>query len=182
MVRLTGVRAEALSAEEAERAVRLRLTHEERARSRLATVVADGTAVAVLLPRGTVLCDGAVLEGEDGALAVVEAAPQPVLRVTAESPLALLRVVYHLANRHVAAQLAADAVLIEPDPVLERMLLALGARVERMEAPFEPEVGAYHAHGAHAHGVDAEDAAAGAVGEALSIAAHRRQPLGPSAR
>ncbi|MCE2968723.1 MAG: urease accessory protein UreE [Burkholderiales bacterium] len=178
MLRLTTVRAEAPTAEELAGAPRLRLTHEERVRSRLATVLADGTAVAILLPRGSLLRDGTVLAGDDGALAVVEAAPQPVARIAAASALDLLRATYHLANRHVPVQLAVDHLLIEPDPVLERMLAALGARIEHLDAPFDPEAGADHAHGAHAHGVDAEDVAAGAIGEALSIAAHRAERRG----
>jgi len=178
MLRLTAIQAEPLSAAQVRHAPRLRLTHEERARSRLATMLADGTAVALLLPRGSVLRNGTVLAGDDGALAVVEAAPQPVARVTAATALDLLRATYHLANRHVPVQLAVDHLLIEPDPVLERMLVAFGARIEHLAAPFDPEAGAYHAHGAHAHGVDAEDAAAGALGERLSIEAHRAERRG----
>jgi urease accessory protein len=175
----SALREAPLTAAEAPRALRLALTHEERARSRLAAMLPDGTAVALRLPRGTLLRDGALLQSEDGALLLVEAAAQPLTRISAESPLALLRAVYHLANRHVPAQLAEDGVLIERDPVLERMLAALGAKVEHIEAPFEPEAGAYqahaahHTHGAQAHGGEDEDAAAGAIGEALSIAAHR---------
>lgn len=150
---------------------RVRLTFDERCRSRLATMTDDGIAVAITLPRGTVLRDGAVLEGDDGASVVVEAAPQPLARVTAATPLQLLRVVYHLANRHVPAQIAESGVLIERDPVLERLATGLGARVEHVTLAFEPEGGAYHEAG-HAHGVDADDRTR-SVGEELSIAAHR---------
>jgi urease accessory protein len=100
--------------------------------------------------------------------------------VTAGSPLALMRAVYHLANRHVAAQLAADHVLIERDPVLASMLVGLGAQVELVEAPFAPESGAYaggHGHG-HGHGhahCDEIDEVSATVGEQLSIAAHARR-------
>jgi urease accessory protein len=156
------------------RAVRLRLRHDERARSRLAAMTVDGQAAAVVLPRGTVLADGTFLAGDDGALALVEAAPQALARISAASPLALLRAVYHLANRHVAAQLTADAVLIERDAVLEAMLASHGAQIEHVEAPFEPEAGAYH--GGHGHALHDDDAAGSAsIGEQLSIAAHARR-------
>src|SRR5512134_2419766 len=127
----------------------LRLGYDERAKSRLAAHCSDGTAVAILLPRGTVMLDGTLLAADDGAVVRVVAAAQPVLRITADTPLALLRAVYHLANRHVPAKIAADHVLIEPDPVLERLLASLGARVEPLQAPFDPEPGAY---GGHSHG------------------------------
>lgn len=183
MITLTHVLDRPLSAAEAAAALRLRLTHDERARSRLAAMSVDGRAVAIVLrdhPRGVALADGCVLAGDDGALAIVEAAAQPLARVTAGSPLALMRAVYHLANRHVAAQLAADHVLIERDPVLASMLVGLGAQVELVEAPFAPESGAYaggHGHG-HGHGhahCDEIDEVSATVGEQLSIAAHARR-------
>jgi urease accessory protein len=120
-----------------------------------------------------------VLEGEGGALVLIEAAPQPLARVCAETPLQLLRIVYHLANRHVPAQIEESAVLIERDPVLERMIASLGARIEHVEQPFEPEAGAYHEGGhAHSHGIEPDDPAR-TIGEELSIAAHRARGGAP---
>jgi urease accessory protein len=173
MLRLTSIAAEPPDAEQLRDAPRLRLTYQQRVRSRLAAVLPNGEAVAILLPRGSMLRDGAVLAGVDGARVVVEAAAEPLARITAPSPDGLMRAVYHLANRHVPAQLAAACALIERDPVLERMLSGLGASVEHVEAVFEPESGAYdgHAHGA-SHG-DTDDEASATVGEQLSIAAHR---------
>ncbi len=162
----------------------LRLAFDERAKSRLAAMFDDGTAAAIVLPRGTVLRDHTWLMAETGEFARIEAAPQPVARVTAGSPLQLLRAVYHLANRHVPAQISMDVLLIERDAVLERMLASLGASVEHAELPFEPEAGAYdgehrHAH-SHAHAA-AIDETSRSLGEELSIAAHRaRAACGPS--
>jgi len=181
MIRLTRVIDRTLAADEAARAVRLRLTYDERVKTRLATMSVDGQAVAILLAdakRGSVLRDGDVLAGDGDVLAIVEAAPQPVARVTADTPLALLRATYHLANRHVPAQLSADAVLIERDPVLEAMLRGLGAHVAHVEAPFDPEGGAYdgsHHHHGPSHREEVDEVSA-TVGEQLSIAAHARRP------
>jgi urease accessory protein len=178
MLRFTRIHDAPLEAAQAAGAVRLRLTYDERVKGRLATMSIDGRAVVILLQdhrRGSVMRDGTVLAGGDGLLAVVEAAPQPVARVTAESPLLLLRATYHLANRHVPAQLAPDAVVIERDPVLEAMLRGLGARIEQVEAPFDPEGGAYdvnHPHHEHSHREEVDDVSA-TVGEQLSIAAHQ---------
>jgi urease accessory protein len=184
MLRFDRIVDSPLAPDQAARAVRLRLTYDERVKTRLATMTAQGQAVAIMLAeakRGTVLRHGTVLAG-DHDVAIVEAAAQPVARVTADAPLVLLRAVYHLANRHVPAQLALDHVLIERDPVLESMLRGLGAHVEHIEAPFDPEGGAYHAHGAHgdehahaAHGhCDEIDAVSATIGEQLSIAAHAK--------
>jgi urease accessory protein len=181
MLRITGFASEALSPEQARATMHLRLTFHERSRSRLATMAPDGQAVAITLPRGSVMRNGAVLAGDDGARLVVDAVPEPVTRVTAASTFDLMRAVYHLANRHVPAQLGADHVLIEPDPVLERMLVGLGSRIERVEAPFDPEAGAYegYAHAHHAAHRDEVDEVSATVGEQLSIAAHRARGGGP---
>ena len=129
------------------------LDYDHRVKSRLAARCTDGTEVALLLERGTVLRDGDLLAGDDDVLVRVEAAPQPLARVRASTTIDLLRAVYHLANRHVPAQIVNDAVLIERDPVLERMLVSLGAEVGHVNEAFDPEPGAYHGHG-HGHGRD----------------------------
>lgn len=174
MLRFDRIHTQLLNAAQKAHAVRLRLAYDERVKSRLATMTADGVGVAITLPRGTVLRDGAVLSGSDDVFAIVEAAPEPVAKVTAHSPLSLMRAIYHLANRHVAAQLELDHVLIERDPVLERMLAALGAQVEHRELAFNPEPGAYDGH-AHAHrpsNHEEVDQTSETLGERLSIEAH----------
>jgi urease accessory protein len=180
MLRFTRIHDTPVSPAQRATAVRLRLTYDERVKHRLATMSVDGQVVAILLvdaKRGSVLRDGTVLAGQD-VFAIVEAATQPVARITAATPLALLRATYHLANRHVPAQLATDHILIERDPVLEHMLAGLGATVQHIEAPFDPEAGAYdgqHAHAheyAHAHTSEVDEVSA-TIGEQLSIAAHR---------
>jgi urease accessory protein len=180
MLRLTAFATAPLTAEQAEAAPRLRLTYQERVRSRLAAVLPSGEAVAILLPRGSVLRDGVVLAGDGGERLIVEAVPEPLARVTASTPLALLRAVYHLANRHVPAQLGAGHAVIERDPVLEEMLAGLGARIEHIEAAFDPEAGAYDGR-AHAHGPSHReeiDEVSATVGEQLSVAAHRARSGG----
>ena len=166
----------------------LLLTCGERQRSRLAAMLPDGRAVAVILPRGETLQHGDILCGEAGERVEVRAGDEDLLRISAADPLQLLRIVYHLANRHVRAMLREDAVYIEPDPVLADMVVHLGGRVERVSEPFIPEGGAYAAghtgHAAHAghhhhHHADEcadleRDEAMGALGEQLSIAAHAR--------
>ena len=137
-----------------------------RQKSRFAATDSAGRALAVFLPRGSVVRGGDVLVAEDGSLVRVQAAPQPVLRITPcpahGTPLDLLRAAYHLGNRHVPVELRPDYLQIEPDPVLADMLRAMHLIVqERIEA-FEPEAGAY-GHGAapaaghkhsHAHSHD----------------------------
>jgi urease accessory protein len=128
----------------------LTLTAEERTRSRHRFSATDGTAVQLLLPRGTVLRDGDLLRAAEGAVLVrVAARPEPVLTVRAPDARALARAAYHLGNRHVALELGRDYLRLSPDPVLVDMLRGLGLTLTEETAAFHPEAGAY---GAHQHG------------------------------
>ena len=144
----------------------------ERMRSRLAIMLPSGRGAAIILQRSEYLEPGDVLISETGDRLRIEAAQESLLCIRSETAYDLMRVVYHLANRHVRAMLKADAVYIEPDPILAEMARRLGASVQPVMLAFTPERGAY-AGGHHHHGeCDANDEAMGTVGEALSIAAH----------
>ena len=140
------------------RAATVTLDWDLRQKSRFETTDSLGRSVGVFLPRGTVVRGGDVLIAEDGSLIRVEAAPQSVLRITActahGSPFDLTRAAYHLGNRHVPIELRPDYLQIEPDHVLADMLRAMHLIVNPVDAPFEPESGAYSSHGAHAHAHD----------------------------
>ncbi len=162
----------------------LELTLEDRQRSRLAAMLPSGRAVAVILPRGESMQHGDVLTGETGERVLVQAAAEELMLIRAHNPFELMRIVYHLANRHVRAMLLPDAALIEPDQVLAELVRRLGGTIEKTHQPFIPEGGAYaggaggHAHHHHQHpsecGVELQDEAMGQIGEQLSIAAHAR--------
>ena len=100
--------------------------------------------------------DGLMLDG--GGVVRVLAAPERLVEVTASSPAELVRIAWHLGNRHLPTQLLGDAIRIRPDHVIEDMLLGLGARVAKIDAAFDPEGGAYagghhdHDHHDHDHG------------------------------
>jgi len=99
---------------------------------------------------------GDVLVAEDGSLIKVVAAPQPVLVITHctqhGTPFDLTRAAYHLGNRHVPIELKPDHLKIEPDHVLAAMLRSMHLIVREADEAFEPEGGAYGAHGgAHGH-------------------------------
>jgi urease accessory protein len=135
------------------RAPTLTLAYEARCKSRLAATLDNGEAVALVLPRGSVLAQGDVLVADDGGLVRVVAENEPVLVVRAQDALTLTRAAYHLGNRHTPVEVGVDYLKLEADPVLEAMLTRLGARVESAWQPFQPETGAYG--GGHRHGHDA---------------------------
>ena len=146
------------------RAASIELDWDLRCKSRFDATDSSGRHLGFFLPRGQVLRGGDVLVAEDGSLVRVLAAPQPVLRVTAcpehGGPADLPRAAYHLGNRHVALEVKADFLQLEPDAVLAEMLRSIHLIVLDANAPFEPEGGAYahegHAHHGHDHHHDHE--------------------------
>jgi urease accessory protein len=135
---------------------RARLTFDERTRSRLLVRLESGVEAALALPRGAVLRHGDRLLASDDRIVEVLAAPEPLLHVEVTDAALLARAAYHLGNRHVAVELRAHGLRVAEDAVLERMLRGLGLAPVRVEAPFEPEGGAYgsaHAHRGEAGGL-----------------------------
>ena len=140
------------------RAATVELDWDVRQKSRFDATDSMGRQIGVFLPRGTLVRGGDVLVAEDGSMVRVMAAPQAVLRITAcsshGSPFDLTRAAYHLGNRHVPIELKPDHLKIEPDHVLAAMLRSMHLIVREADDAFEPENGAYGAHGgghAHAH-------------------------------
>src|SRR6185369_53656 len=130
-----------------------------RAKSRFECTDSLGRRLGVFLPRGAIVRGGDVLVAEDGSLVRVVAAPQPVLVIRPcpeDGTLSdLARAAYHLGNRHVPIELKPDHLKIEPDHVLAAMLRSMHLIVREAEEAFEPEGGAYGAHGGghgHSHG------------------------------
>jgi urease accessory protein len=131
------------------------LDFDARHRRRFHYVAAHGTAFLLDLPRATVLRDGDGLALSDGRVVAVRAAPEPLMEARAAQPGAMLRLAWHIGNRHLPAELHTHAIRLRRDHVIHAMLEGLGAEVVEIEAPFSPEQGAYagggHAHHSHDH-------------------------------
>jgi len=125
----------------------LRLPFESRQKSRLRTKLVSGEEVGLMLPRGEILRGGDLVTASDGRVIEVVSEPEKLLHIQSDS---LAKVAYHLGNRHVPVQVGEGFLRIAEDHVLEEMLVKLGAKVSHIEAPFEPEAGAY-AGGHHQH-------------------------------
>jgi urease accessory protein len=130
----------------------LTLAFDDRHRRRIRLTTDAGAALLLDLPEAALLGDGDGLRLADGGWVRVIAAPEPVIEATAAGPQALMRLAWHLGNRHTPAQLLADRIRIRDDHVLADMLAGLGATIERRQAPFAPEAGAYaRGTGHHRH-------------------------------
>jgi urease accessory protein len=123
----------------------------DRHRRRAALTGERGTALLMDWPHPVMLRDGDGLVLDGGAIVQVIGVPEPLIEIGARTSLALVRVAWHLGNRHTDVQISGDRLRIRHDHVLEAMAAGLGATITPVEAPFDPEGGAPHGHG-HDHG------------------------------
>jgi len=134
----------------AEAADRVVLDADERHRRRIALAGEGGTRFLLDLPHPAALRDGDGLVLDDGTIIAVKAKSERLVEIAAADDAALARLAWHLGNRHAEAEIAVGRLRIRRDHVLEDMLRGLGATLSPIEAPFEPERGAYE----HRHSVD----------------------------
>jgi urease accessory protein len=136
------------------------LDHEGRHRRRIALKGEGGLDFLLDLDKATALNDGDAVKLEDGRLVQVRAAPQPLLEIRAENPLRLMRIAWHIGNRHTPAEITGDAIYIEDDHVLAEMVRRQGGTATPVMRPFQPERGAYEHECGHDHGHHHEHARA----------------------
>lgn len=129
----------------------VRLDFDNRHRRRLAMRGKDGLEFLLDLPRAHRLRQGDTLLLEDGRRVRVMAAKEELAEITTTSAVDLVRVAWHLGNRHLPVMLLPDRILIRRDHVIEDMVRLLGASVAMVEAAFDPEDGAYAGGGHHHH-------------------------------
>lgn len=139
--------------DKARRRAGVALDFDHRCRRRIALQASDGVDFLLDLPRATRLRAGDGLLLESGAVIEVSAAPEPLLELRCRDRDQLVRLAWHLGNRHVPTELRTESLRIRVDHVLAEMARRLGADVAPLEAPFDPEGGAYEGggHGGHHH-------------------------------
>ncbi len=119
----------------------------------MAMVGTRGLEFLLDLEEALALRGGDALVLEDGRLIEVVAAPEALIEIRGADPHHLVRVAWHLGNRHLPTQIVGKGLRIRRDHVIAEMVKGLGARVIEIEAPFDPEGGAYAGggHGSHTH-------------------------------
>jgi urease accessory protein len=113
-----------------------------------------GTAIEIAISNASTIATDDCLVLDDGRLIEVVAKPETLLEVRAAEVAAMARLAWHLGDRHIPAQLHERRLRVRRDAATEKLLAVLGAKVTAIEAPFEPEGGAYsggHDHHHHAH-------------------------------
>jgi urease accessory protein len=131
------------------------LDFDDRHRRRMAMTGTRGLEFLLDLESAVALRGGDALVLEDNRLIEVVAAPEPLLEIRGSDPQHLVRLAWHLGNRHLPTQIMPKGLRIRRDHVIEAMVKGLGARIVEIEAPFDPEGGAY-AGGGHAHAAEGD--------------------------
>jgi urease accessory protein len=126
------------------------LDFDDRHRRRMAMTGTRGLEFLLDLENAVALRGGDALVLDDGRLVEVVAAPEPLAEIRGADPQHLVRLAWHLGNRHLPTQIMPKGLRIRRDHVIEAMVKGLGARIIEIEAPFDPEGGAY-VGGSHAH-------------------------------
>lgn len=124
----------------------------DRHRRRIALTSDNGIPFLLDLPEARQLRHGDGLVLEDGRVIVVKSAPEALYEITARDGRHLTALAWQIGNRHLPAQILEDRIFIRRDHVIRQMLEGLGAHVHEIEAPFDPETGAYgDRHQSHHH-------------------------------
>ena len=127
----------------------LTLDFDARHRRRIRLTTDQGEEVLLDLPKAVAMAEGDGLLLEDGKWLRVQAAAELVVEVRHKDPAQLMRLAWHLGNRHLPTEMQNQLLRIRPDHVIEDMLRGFGADLVVMQAPFQPEGGAYTSHGHH---------------------------------
>jgi urease accessory protein len=136
---------------------RVLIDHDRRHRRRILLHTEAGHEVLLDLPQAARLRHGDGIALDDGGIVLVCARPEKLLEIHAHDDAELVRIAWHLGNRHLPVQLDGDRIRIRADHVIAEMVEGLGGHIEEIEAPFDPEAGAYAANAGGHHHHDDDD-------------------------
>jgi urease accessory protein len=127
------------------------LDFDGRHRRRMLLKTESGAELLLDLAETTALADGDHLVTEEGRHIRVVAQPEMLMQVSAGDPAKLVRLAWHVGNRHLPTEIAGSTLYLRHDHVIAQMLQQLGATVKFIARPFNPEGGAYGHGRTHGH-------------------------------
>jgi urease accessory protein len=135
---------------------RVLIDYDRRFRRRIVLITVSGAEVLIDLPRAVRLRDGDGLVVQAGVVRVCAQAEE-LMEIHAREHGELVRIAWHLGNRHLPVQLLGDRIRIRTDHVIGQMVEGLGGHIDLIQAPFDPEAGAYSGGGHHHYHDDDDD-------------------------
>ena len=127
----------------------LTLDFDQRHRRRIRLTDDLGQDLLLDLPDAIAMADGDGLQLDDGRWLRVRAATELVVEIRHRDPSQLVRLAWHLGNRHLATEIREQVLSIRPDHVVEEMLRGFGAELIKVQVAFQPEGGAYSSNHHH---------------------------------
>ena len=127
------------------------LDFDQRHRRRSVMTAESGAEVLIDLSQAMRLREGDGLRLDEGGIVAVRARAEKLLEIRTHSPAELARIAWHLGNRHLPVQILGDRVRFREDHVIAEMVRGLGGHVSAVDAPFDPEGGAYGGSGGRHH-------------------------------
>lgn len=127
------------------------LSREQRQASRAVFTAVSGITVELDLPAPAMLRMGDALVLADGRLVEVVAEAEPLFEVRERDVGRLARLAWQLGDRHIPVQILPKRLRTTRNPGVAALLERLGIKPVAIEAPFDPEGGAYRVPSAHGH-------------------------------
>ena len=90
--------------------------------------------------------DGFLLD--NGSIILIKSAEEELLEITSNN---LMKITWHIGNRHIPCQIENERLLIQVDKVIENLIIKLGGHVKKVKEEFNPEGGAYGLGRTHGH-------------------------------
>jgi urease accessory protein len=129
----------------------LTLDFDARHRRRIRLTTDQAEDILLDLPKTVAMSDGDGLQLDDGTWLRITAASESLVEVRHKDRHQLMRLAWHLGNRHLPTEIREGSVRIRPDHVIQEMLQGFGAELVKVQAAFQPEGGAYGANHNHDH-------------------------------
>ena len=85
---------------------------------------------------------------DDDSIIIIKCKKEELLEIISEN---LMKIIWHIGNRHIPCQLEKDRLLIQHDKVIEKLIIKLGGHVRKIKDEFDPEGGAYGLGRTHGH-------------------------------
>jgi len=119
------------------------LDFENRFKRRLKLTSDSGYDFFLALEKAAELPVDGVLILESGKKIKILAADEALMKIKSETKLNLMRVGWHIGNRHLNCDIRDDEIVLKHDDVIAKMLINLGCDVSYFKGPFTPLSGAY---------------------------------------
>ena len=124
------------------------LTYNKRFIRRKKLVSDNNFEFLVNLPETISLEENSAFVLENGSLILIKYAKEPLIEIVSEN---LMKIIWHIGNRHIPCQIESNRLLIQEDKVIEELIIKLGGKIKKIYQKFCPEGGAYGLGRTHGH-------------------------------